>query len=97
MEYHLGIHPIETIVKKPPVGTLLDQLNDIVGSSGLRGEAEKTARVAAQGILNKLDMVARDEFDAQAEVLSRTRARVAELERQLDALSQEVEALEQIS
>lgn len=84
----------ETAVKNQPVNKLFDQLNEVMGKSGLRGEAEKTVRAAAQGLLGKLDMVARDEFDAQTEVLIRTRARVEELERQLDALSREVEAMD---
>lgn len=85
----------ETTVKNQPVNNLFEQLNEVMGKSGLRGEAEKTVRAAAQGLLGKLDMVARDEFDAQTEVLIRTRARVEELERQLDALSREVEAMDE--
>ncbi len=81
-------------VTKSPVNTLFAQLNEAIGQSDLRGEAQKTARVAAQGLLNKLDMVARDEFDAQTEVLLRTRSRVEELERQLEVLTQAVEELE---
>lgn len=80
---------------KSPVNNLFSQLNDAIGQSEFRGEAEKSVRVAAQGLLNKLDMVARDEFDAQTEVLIRTRSRVEELERQLEALTQTVETLEQ--
>jgi BMFP domain-containing protein YqiC len=58
--------------------------------SGLRDmqqEVERNARVALQGAFNRMELVTREEFDAQAKVLARTRerlealeARVAELE-----------------
>lgn len=39
-----------------------------------------------QSTLGKLQLVTREEFDAQREVLARANARIAELERRLDAL-----------
>ena len=48
-----------------------------------------------QSALQRLDMVSREEFDVQAEALKRTRARVVELEAELDALTREMETLEQ--
>ena len=39
-------------------------------------------------------MVSREEFDAQAEILERTRARVEELEAVLESLTLELESLE---
>ena len=95
MQYDFRDDTDGTAVKKPPINNLFEQLNAAVGQTGLRDEAEKTVRLAAQGLLNRLDMVARDEFDAQTEVLLRTRARVEELERQLEALSETLEGLEQ--
>jgi BMFP domain-containing protein YqiC len=41
--------------------------------------------------LSKLDVVSRAEFDAQAAVLQRTRAKVDELEQTLAALSAELD------
>jgi BMFP domain-containing protein YqiC len=41
--------------------------------------------------LSKLDVVSRAEFDAQAAVLQRTRAKVDELEQALAALSAELD------
>ena len=40
-----------------------------------------------------MDMVSREEFDAQTEILQRTRARVVELEAILQNLTREVERL----
>lgn len=50
-------------------------------------ELERNMRTAMQSTFNRLDLVTREEFDAQAKVLARTRT-------QLDALEQRIAALE---
>ncbi len=75
----------------PPPWEFLQQVGDMVGESGLRGDLDKGLRGLAQTALTRLDVVSRQEFDAQAEVLRRTRERVAELEAELEALTREVE------
>ena len=75
----------------PPPWEFLQQVGDMVGESGLRGELDKGLRSLAQSALTRLDVVSREEFDAQSEVLKRTRARVAELEAELEALTREIE------
>lgn len=45
-----------------------------------RPELEMQFRTFLQGAFNKLDLVGRDEFDAQMLVLARTRARLEALE-----------------
>jgi BMFP domain-containing protein YqiC len=52
------------------------------------------AKAVARSALGNLDVVSRDEFDAQAAVLQRTRLRVEQLESEIDALSTKIEALE---
>ena len=44
------------------------------------GDIEKNMRAALAGVFAKLDLVTREEFDVQREVLSRTRARLEALE-----------------
>lgn len=78
----------------PPPWEVLQQVNDLVGSSGLKGEVDKGVRALAQSALSRLDVVSREEFDAQAEILRRTRERVQELEKDLEDLTRELEALE---
>lgn len=80
-------------LKPPPLGDVIQQLNDMVSNSGLRGEVDKSARALAQSALGRLDVVSREEFDAQAAVLRRTRERVASLEAELEALSDVLEGL----
>ena len=79
----------------PPPWEVLQQVGDLVGGSGIKGEVDKSIRSLAQGALSRLDMVSREEFDAQSEVLQRTRDRVAELEAELEAMTRELEALAQ--
>jgi BMFP domain-containing protein YqiC len=73
-------------LKPPPIGDFVQQLNGLLGNSGLKGELDRTVRTMVQSALSRLDMVSRDEFDSQAEILARTRTRVEQLEAQLDAL-----------
>ncbi len=49
----------------------------------MQQDLESNFRAVLRANLGRLDLVARDEFDAQAKVLERTRARLEELERRL--------------
>jgi BMFP domain-containing protein YqiC len=44
-------------------------------------DIEKNVRAVLLGMFNRLDLVTREEFDVQREVLLRTRERLVELER----------------
>lgn len=77
----------------PPPWEVLQQVNDLVGNSGLKGEVDKSVRSLAQSALSRLKVVSREEFDAQSEILKRTRERVVALEAELDAITKEFEAL----
>jgi BMFP domain-containing protein YqiC len=77
----------------PPPWEVLQQVGELIGSSGLAGEVDKSARSLAQSALSRLDMVSREEFDAQSEILQRTRTRVAELEGELEQITRELDAI----
>lgn len=47
---------------------------------------EKNAKAVMAGWFAKLDLVTREEFDVQAEVLARTREKLKELEARVEAL-----------
>ncbi|MBA6413297.1 accessory factor UbiK family protein [Parahaliea sp. F7430] len=81
-------------LKPPPIGEVIQQMNQLVGNSGIKGEMDKGARSLAQAALSRLDLVSREEFDAQAAILQRTRAKVKALEVELATLTAELEALE---
>ena len=55
--------------------------------NGVLEQIDRNARALAKSALTKLDVVSRDEFDAQTQVLQRTRERVAELEAELERLT----------
>ncbi|MFO1425752.1 MAG: accessory factor UbiK family protein [Steroidobacteraceae bacterium] len=58
------------------------------GVRGLQQDLETNFRAVLRANLAKLDLVSRDEFDAQARVLERTRSRLEALERQLADLEE---------
>ena len=49
-------------------------------------DIEKNARATISGLLAKLDVVTREEFDIQTHVLARTREKLKELEARVEAL-----------
>lgn len=49
-------------------------------------DIERNAKAMVSGVFAKLDLVTREEFDVQAEVLARTREKLKELETRVDAL-----------
>lgn len=75
----------------PPPWEVLQQVGELVGAS--RGDVDKGMRSLVQSALSRLDLVSREDFDAQTEILQRTRKRVAELENALEQLTREMEAL----
>ena len=58
------------------------------GLVAMQADVEKNIRTALSGMFAKLDLVTREEFDVQAQVLLRTREK-------LEALEQKVAELEQ--
>ncbi|HEY0974606.1 MAG TPA: accessory factor UbiK family protein [Solimonas sp.] len=56
------------------------------GLSGLRRELEDNFRAVLRANLEKWDLVSRERFDVQAEVLARTQQRLAQMEQRLKAL-----------
>jgi BMFP domain-containing protein YqiC len=76
----------------PPPWEVLQQVNELVGNSGIKGEMDKSMRALVQSGLAKLNMVSREEFDAQTEILQRTRTKVIALEEELKQLGRELEA-----
>ena len=62
---------------------LLDEIskkiNDLITQSPVK-DVEKNLRVLLAGVFTRLDLVTRDEFDVQQEVLKRTREKLSALE-----------------
>jgi len=75
-------------MKKDFVSEFLDQASKMLPPMPSRDELQKSMHAVAQSTLSKLELVTRDEFDAQTAVLERTRARLETLELQVQQLSE---------
>ena len=58
------------------------------GLKGLRTELEDNFRAILRANLERFDLVSRERFDAQSELLARTQGQLEDLERRLAALEQ---------
>ena len=68
---------------------LLDEINERLRETLAQSPAadlEKNLRALLASVFARLDLVTREEFDVQREVLARTRAKLAELEGKLAEL-----------
>ena len=54
----------------------------------IREEVKDNLRTAVESSLARMNLVSREEFDAQSALLQRTRIKLAELEQQLEQLRQ---------
>ena len=52
------------------------------------GDLEKNIHALLQGMFTKLELVSREEFDVQAEVLRQTKEKLAALEKQIEEINQ---------
>ena len=59
-----------------------DRLRQVLEASPAK-DLERNVRAVLTGVFARLDLVTREEFDVQREVLLRTRERLSELERKL--------------
>ncbi len=63
------------------------RLSAIVAASPA-ADIEKNARALLSGFFSRLDLVTREEFEIQAQVLQRTREKLKAIEERLDRLEQ---------
>ncbi|WP_293267556.1 accessory factor UbiK family protein [Neptunomonas sp.] len=70
-------------------------MNTFNGSAELPGQQQ--VKVFLQSALSKMDLVTRDEFDAQAAVLGRTREKVEQMEKVLAELESRINSQENTS
>ena len=72
----------------PKIDEIVRRLVESVppGVRAVQQDLESNFRAVLRASLTKLDLVSRDEFDAQMRVLERTRARLEELEKRVAAM-----------
>jgi ubiquinone biosynthesis accessory factor UbiK len=67
------------------INEISNKINDMIKSSPL-ADIEKNINALIQGAFTKLELVSREEFDVQAEVLRNTREKLEMLEKKLAEL-----------
>ena len=87
------------MAEQPPLlGELAKRLGDILPEilpgKPLAEDLEKSAKAVAQTVFNRLELVTRDEYDTQVDLLHRTQERVIQLEQQLEQLTTALDTLE---
>jgi len=60
------------------------------GIKVMQSDLEKNARAVLESMLSKMNLVSREEFDIQAAVLARSRAKIDALEKQIAELERQV-------
>ena len=67
------------------------KISEVIQSSPAK-DIEKNVRVLMTGLFSKLDLITREEFDVQAQVLLRTREKLEKLEAQVAELEKRLPA-----
>lgn len=73
-------------------GLIQEQVNQVFPEFGKAAQDEMASnlKLVIAGVINKLDLVSRDEFEAQQAVLERTRAMLEKLEKTVAELEEKV-------
>lgn len=71
------------------INDLSNKINEIIKSSPL-ADIEKNINALIQGAFTKMELISREEFDVQAEVLRNTREKLAKLEVKLAELEEKL-------
>lgn len=86
--YHASRIPQSTLMMEKNGETMLNQklldeistkVNELVAQSPVK-DVEQNMKILLSGVFTKLDLVTRDEFNVQQEMLIRTREKLTELE-----------------
>jgi hypothetical protein len=75
------------MLKRNLVSEMAGKVSEVLAVSPAR-DMEKNLNASLSAWLSRLDLVTREEFDVQAQVLARTREKLAELEERLTRLEQ---------
>ena len=73
------------------VTEIAEQAGKLLPDEKYRDEVHKSLQLVMQNALSRLDIVSREEFDAQTAVLEKTRSKVEALEKELAALIEKLD------
>lgn len=83
------------MAEPPFLNELTRRLGELLPGKPPTEELEKSVKSVVQSVFSRLELVTREEFDAQQAVLQRTRQRVQDLEAQLNEMTKQLDTLEQ--
>ena len=69
----------ETMLNQKLLDEISTKVNEVIAQSPVK-DVEQNMRILLSGVFTKLDLVTRDEFNVQQEMLIRTREKLTELE-----------------
>jgi len=75
----------EIMLNQKVLDEVVGKVNELLAQSPVK-DVEKNLRVMLAGIFTRLDLVTREEFEVQQEVLKRTREKLTELETKVTQL-----------
>lgn len=78
------------MINREPLDQLVQKIGDLFGQTSLPNDLQRNMRALIQSGFDKMDLVTRDEFDAQAAVLEHTRAKLEALEKQIREISTQI-------
>jgi BMFP domain-containing protein YqiC len=79
------------MLNRDSLDQLAQQIGNLFGQSTVPQDIQRNLRALIQSGLARMDVVTRDEFEAQAAILERTRAKLDALETQLAELARQLE------
>ncbi len=78
------------MINRESIDKLAQQIGDLFGQNTLPQDVQRNLRALIQSGLDKMDLVTRDEFDAQTAVLEHTRAKLDRLEIQIEEINRQL-------
>lgn len=82
------MNPKSPFPNAPFINGIASKLGEVLRQSPTK-EFENNLKAGVTSMLTRLDMVSREEFDVQTEVLTRTREKLARLEARLSQLEKQ--------
>lgn len=83
------------MINRESIDKLTQQISDLFGQNTLPQDIQRNLRTLIQSGFDKMELVTRDEFDAQTAVLEHTRAKLDKIENQFDQLEKQFNELTQ--
>jgi len=74
-----------TMIKKEKLEEISDKIRELIKNSPIE-DMEENINALLKGMFTKMDLITREEFDVQTEVLKKTRLKLEMLEKKLDQL-----------